>query len=144
MSSLDSRSKLIDYASDLLKRHVSSHNDAGSGSNKRQKVSQPARPRIPQACVACAEAKLRCEGPAPCRRCQQKNLSCSYSVSRQKRFTSLAKHSEPAVDVAEASQDTSPQLDTNRQPLMSPSNVAVVGVEDHPEPSAQSDFDTCT
>ena len=156
-----SEKKLIRCASDLLKRHVGSHDGAGSQSNKRQKVSQPSRSRIPQACVTCAEAKLRCEGPAPCRRCQRKDLPCTYPGPRQKKGTSLANRPEPAVnatvineidptqqnrpfDEAEASHISLLHVATNPHRLAKPSNDPVVRTEDNAPPLAQLVFDTRT
>lgn len=40
------------------------------------------RPRVAQACMACAEAKLKCDTKKPCRRCQQKQIECEYSPAR--------------------------------------------------------------
>jgi Fungal Zn(2)-Cys(6) binuclear cluster domain len=78
--------------SDLLKRHVTNHDEGrGVDVNKRQRTSQAARTRILQACSACAEAKLRCEGSDPCHRCEQKGLACQYSSRRSK----ISKSQEP-------------------------------------------------
>jgi hypothetical protein len=68
--------------SDLLKRHAASH-DVDERGGKRQRTSEtPARPRVSQACAACAAAKLKCEQEKPCQRCQQKQIHCDFAPNR--------------------------------------------------------------
>lgn len=63
---------------DLVKRHISSHqqNTAGSGKSAAQGLQH----RVSQACKACASAKLKCEEKKPCGRCRSKGISCEYSL----------------------------------------------------------------
>ncbi|KIW99953.1 uncharacterized protein Z518_10881 [Rhinocladiella mackenziei CBS 650.93] len=77
--------------SDLLKRHANGHNQDESGRGLKN-PTKPAHPRVFQACVACAEAKLRCEGTSPCGRCKKKGMSCAYAQSRSRRSMDSTRH----------------------------------------------------
>ncbi|KIW14284.1 hypothetical protein PV08_07066 [Exophiala spinifera] len=75
---------------DLLRRHEINHHstkaDDPVGSGPPTKRSRTAtkgnRPRAVQACRACAEAKLRCDGTPTCLRCRDKGITCEFPGSR--------------------------------------------------------------
>lgn len=68
---------------DLLKRHLAAHSD-GQTPKKRQKTTpSTTKPRVSQACTACAEAKLKCEQKKPCSRCEQKRIVCHYAPTKR-------------------------------------------------------------
>jgi hypothetical protein len=71
-----------------LKRHVTNHDDPESRPDKKQKRSQSGRTRASQACIGCAEAKLRCEGNNPCLRCERKKLFCRYPTGHEQKSPS--------------------------------------------------------
>ncbi|GAM86962.1 hypothetical protein ANO11243_049830 [Dothideomycetidae sp. 11243] len=70
--------------SDLLKRHAVTHSERPQSAKRVRTTGTPPprRNRASKACVACAEAKGRCEGGNPCLRCQQKRIACEYAPSR--------------------------------------------------------------
>lgn len=143
--------------SDLLKRHVTRHDTPVPPSSKRQKVAPAARPRTSQACVTCAEAKLRCEGPAPCRGCVKKGVPCTYPESRQKRGMSMPNRTEAVADASNFE-----ELDLRRQhgsfggvdnsqavfseaaaEVVPTSNTRLASTGEDAEMRAGSAFDTC-
>ncbi|KAB2578680.1 Zinc finger protein [Lasiodiplodia theobromae] len=66
---------------DLLKRHATCHDTDANA--KRQKRTLTQSSRVSQACKSCAYAKLKCEDEKPCKRCQNKGITCeSNSDSR--------------------------------------------------------------
>ena len=67
---------------------MTNHDDLESRPDKKQKRSQTGRTRASQACIACAEAKLRCEGNNPCSRCEQKKLLCRYAAGHEQKSPS--------------------------------------------------------
>lgn len=59
------------HQSDTLKRHVSTHGEAA-----RSEYAHTYRRT--RACQACARAKQRCDGQAPCQSCHDKGRECAY------------------------------------------------------------------
>lgn len=63
-----------------------------------------------QACIACAEVKLRCEGTEPCGRCQNKGLVCEYGRPRSEKAT-VSTEPNQTVEVVSEAPDVSLELD---------------------------------
>ncbi|KAI4722078.1 hypothetical protein E4T48_01756 [Aureobasidium sp. EXF-10727] len=56
------------FRKDALSRHEHTHQTSGPTLLQRGG----------RACIACASSKTRCSGQAPCARCQQRSLQCTY------------------------------------------------------------------
>ncbi len=64
---------------DVLKRHLTNHEDDGHSAKRRRKAVADGNSRVAKACRACAAAKLKCEDEKPCQRCRQKQVQCISS-----------------------------------------------------------------
>lgn len=68
--------------SDLLKRHLTLHDPAGSvnPASGRQSTT-PRENRVSQACEQCARLHIKCDNEKPCRRCEARGLRCVYPTA---------------------------------------------------------------
>jgi hypothetical protein len=105
-----------DHARDLLKRHAIAHNPEHDGTRPKKSADAPAR-RKTQACLACAESKLRCEGNFPCARCTHKGIACEYGRPRLRASTNSARrqHQPPKSPAENSSQFSSLSVATLEQ-----------------------------
>ena len=85
--------------SDLLRRHRNNHVD---GEVRKRTLS---RQRTARACLACVEAKLRCNDVRPCERCVFKGITCRLAKPRHSShinddFQVITQRKESLDDVA--------------------------------------------
>ena len=105
-------------SSDLLKRHVASHNNPNgrSSSPKPFAKSLNRQSRVNKACEACAELHLKCDNEKPCARCRTKNIYCQYGTTRSSEAEAVAQNllslsQQPPFDVtSQPGQDQPPSL----------------------------------